>query len=181
MDIRHLRYSSLVVATLLTPAIAATAGAQPDSMRLEPQLATLVGGISGGISGGIAGGVVRFALAGANDERVDDRADDLYEKARDLIEEGKFECAIGDLDRLIELKSNRTDAAVYWKAYSLSKLGRKADALSALSDFEQKFKDSRWTKDAKALDLEVRQSSGQAVSPESQNDDELKLIALRAL
>ena len=61
-----------------------------------------------------------------------------------MIEEGKFERAIGDLDRLIELKSNRTDAALYWKAYSLSKLGRKADALSALADLQQQFKDSRW-------------------------------------
>lgn len=178
MDIRHTRYSSLfVVAALLTPAMAATAGAQPGPMHLEPKLATVAGGVSGGIADGVVGGVVGFALAGAND----DRADDLYERARDLIEEGKFERALGDLDRVIELKSNRTDAALYWKAYSLSKLGRKADALGALSDLQQKFKDSRWAKDAKALDLEVRQSSGQAVSPESQNDEELKLIALRAL
>jgi HEAT repeat protein len=181
MDIRQLRYSSLVVATLLTPAIAATAGAQPGPMHLEPKLVTVVGGVTGGISEGIAGGVVGFALAGANDERTDDRADDLYDRARDLIEEGKFERALGDLDRLIELKSNRTDAALYWKAYSLAKLGRKADALSATADLQQKFKDSRWVKDAKALEVEVRQSSGQAVTPESQNDEELKLMALRAL
>jgi HEAT repeat protein len=177
MDIRHLRYSSLVVAALLTPAIAATAGAQPGPMHLEPKLATVVGGVIGGIGEGVAGGVVGFALAGASD----DRADDLYERARDLIEEGKFERAIGDLDRVIELKGNRTDGALYWKAYSLNKLGRKADALGAISDLQQKFKDSRWAKDSKALEIEVRQSSGQPVTPESQNDEELKLIALRAL
>src|SRR5262245_2204437 len=176
MDIRHVRYSSLVVAALLTPTIAATAGAQPGPMHLEPKLA-VVGGVLGGIGEGVAGGVVGFALAGASD----DRADDLYERARDLIEEGKFERAIGDLDRVIELKGNRTDGALYWKAYSLNKLGRKADALGAISDLQQKFKDSRWTKDSKALEIEVRQSSGQPVTPESQNDEELKLIALRAL
>jgi len=147
-------------------------------MHLEPKLATVAGGVSGGISGGVAGGVVGgFALAGAND----DRADDLYDRARDLIEEGKFERALGDLDRVIELKSNRTDAALYWKAYSLAKLGRKADALSATAELQQKFKDSRWVKDAKALEVEVRQSSGQTISPESQNDEELKLMALRGL
>jgi tetratricopeptide (TPR) repeat protein len=177
MDIRRMRYSSLVIAALLTPALSATAGAQSGPMHLEPKRATVVGGVSGGIADGVAGGVLAFALAGA----TDDRADDLYERARDLIDDGKFERALGDLERLIELKSNRTDAALYWKAYSLSKLGRKADALTALSDFQQKFKDSRWAKDARALDLEVRQSSGQAVSPESQNDEELKLMALRAL
>ncbi len=177
MDIRHMRYSPLVIAALLTPALSATAGAQSGPMHLEPKLATVVGGVSGGIADGIAGGVFAFALAGA----TDDRADDLYERARDLIEEGKFERAIGDLDRVIELKSNRADGALYWKAYSLNKLGRKADALGAISDLQQKFKDSRWAKDSKALEIEVRQSSGQPVTPESQNDEELKLIALRAL
>src|SRR5207244_2161507 len=66
--------------------------------------------------------------------RDDDRADDLYDRARDLIEQGKFDRAVADLDRLIGLKSNRTDAAMYWKAYSLSKLGQRAEALTALSD-----------------------------------------------
>jgi hypothetical protein len=111
----------------------------------------------------------------------DDRADQLYDRARDLIEQGKYERAVGDLDRLIELKGARIDAALYWKAYSLGKLGRKADALSALADLQQRFKDSRWIRDAKALEVEVRQASGQTVSPESQNDEELKLMALRGL
>jgi HEAT repeat protein len=111
----------------------------------------------------------------------DDRADQLYDRARDAIEQGKYDRAVGDLDRVIELKSARTDAALYWKAYSLGKLGRKADALSALGDLQQKFKESRWIKDAKALEVEVRQSSGQTVSPESQSDEELKLMALRGL
>jgi HEAT repeat protein len=177
MDIRQMRYSSLVIAALLTPALSATAGAQPGPMHLEPKLAAVVGGVMGGVGEGVAGGVAVFALAGA----PDDRADDLYERARDLIDDGKFERALGDLERLIELKSNRTDGALYWKAYSLNKLGRKADALGAISDLQQKFKDSRWAKDSKALEIEVRQSSGQPVTPESQNDEELKLIALRAL
>ena len=63
------------------------------------------------------------ALAAAGD-----RSDDLYDRARDLIEQGKFDRAIGDLERVIELKGGRTDAALYWKAYSLGKLGRRADA-----------------------------------------------------
>jgi HEAT repeat protein len=111
----------------------------------------------------------------------DDRADQLYDRARDLIEQGKYDRAVGDLDRVIELKGARIDAALYWKAYSLGKLGRKADALSALADLQQRFKDSRWIRDAKALEVEVRQASGQTVSPESQNDEELKLMALRGL
>ena len=119
--------------------------------------------------------------ATALDDRSDDRADDLYERARDLIENGKFERALSELDRLISLRSNRTDAALFWKAYSLSKLGQRPDALTAISDLAKQFPDSRWLKDAKALELEVRQSSGQPVSPASQDDEELKLMALRGI
>ena len=111
----------------------------------------------------------------------DDRADDLYESGRDAIEEGKYDRALDRFNRLIELKSNRTDAALYWKAYSLAKLGRRADALDALGTLKQQFKDSRWMRDAQALEVELRQASGQTIAPESQNDEELKLLALRGL
>jgi tetratricopeptide (TPR) repeat protein len=112
---------------------------------------------------------------------LDDRADDLYERARDLIEQGRFDRAVADLDRLIALKSNRTDAALYWKAYSLSKLGQRAEALAAIAELTKGYANSRWLKDARALEVEVRQSSGQTVSPASQDDEELKLMALRGI
>jgi HEAT repeat protein len=106
----------------------------------------------------------------------------LLERARDLIEEGRFERAVEDLNRVIEMKtSTRVDAALYWKAYSLAKLGQQADALKAVTDLSAKFANSRWLKEAKALELEIRQASGQPVRPESQNDDDLKLYALRGL
>ena len=120
------------------------------------------------------------AIAGWR-ELAGDRADDLYDRARDLIEQGKFDRAVSDLERLIALKSNRTDAAMYWKAYSLAKLGQRADALTALGDLIKQFGDSRWIRDARALEVEVRQASGQAVSPASQDDEELKLMALRGI
>src|SRR5262249_34885104 len=50
-----------------------------------------------------------------------------------------------------------------------------------LADFQKRFPDSRWLRDVKALDVELRQASGQRVSPDSQSDDELKLMALRGL
>jgi len=112
----------------------------------------------------------------------DDQADDLLERARDLMEEGRFERAIESLNRVIEMKaSTRTDAALYWKAYSLAKLGQQADALKTVTDLYEKFGNSRWLKEAKALEVEIRQASGQPVRPESQNDDDLKLYALRGL
>jgi HEAT repeat protein len=155
MNLRH-----LPAVSLLLSAVAGPAAAQPAPPRMA---------------------LVTPAMPGIPAMGAEDRSDDLYDRARDLIEQGKFDRAIGDLDRVIDLKGNRVDAALYWKAYSLGKLGRKADALSALGDLQQKFKDSRWLRDAKALEVEVRQSTGQTVSPESQSDEELKLMALRGL
>jgi tetratricopeptide (TPR) repeat protein len=112
---------------------------------------------------------------------ADERADDLYDRARNAIEEGHYDRALADLDRLLAMNSNRTDAALYWKAYSQGKLGQRADALTTLADFQKRFPESRWLRDVKALDVELRQASGQKVSPDSESDDELKLMALRGL
>src|SRR3977135_4307891 len=105
----------------------------------------------------------------------DDRADDLYDEGRDAIEDGKYDRAVDRFNKLIELKTNRNDAALYWKAYSLAKLGQRAEALNTLADLQKRFADSRWSKDAKSLEVEVRQASGQTVSPAAQEDDDLKL------
>jgi hypothetical protein len=117
-------------------------------------------------------------------------SDDLYENARRLIDDGRFSEAVDRLDQMLAkvaqlngaaAQKNRVDAALYWKAYSLSKQGELADAMTTLADIERKFAGSGWIKDAKALELEIRQASGQAVSPETQPDEELKLLALRGL
>jgi HEAT repeat protein len=119
------------------------------------------------------------ALLPATD--LDDRADDLYDEGREAIEEGKYDRAVDRFNKLIELKTNRTDAALYWKAYSLSKLGQRAEALDTLADLQQRFAGSRWSRDAKSLEVEVRQASGQTVSPAAQEDDDVKLMALRGI
>src|SRR5262245_28876394 len=61
---------------------------------------------------------------------ADDRADDLYSAGREAIEQGRYDRALDAFDTLIELKSTRTDAGLYWKAYSLAKLGRRDDAIA---------------------------------------------------
>jgi HEAT repeats len=111
----------------------------------------------------------------------DDQEDQLYDRARDAIENGRYERALDDLNRILAMNGARADAALYWKVYSLAKIGQRTEALAAAADLAKRFKDSKWLKDAKALEVELRQASGQAVSPESENDEELKLLALRGL
>jgi len=143
------------------PAVPATPATAP--MIAAMKIATTAGGLR---------------LAGFE---ADDRADDLYDEGREAIEEGRYDRAIDRFNRVIDLKGTRTDAALYWKAYSQHKLGQRADALNTLADLQKRFADSRWIKDAKALEVEVRQASGQTVAPDSQNDEELKLMALRGI
>ena len=115
---------------------------------------------------------------------------DLYETARNLIEQEQYAKALGQLDTLIarfdgksaaDSIANRVDAAMYWKAYALGKQRELTEALSTLQLMQTKFVDSRWLKDAMALKVEVMQASGQTVSPDSQTDEDLKLLALRGL
>jgi tetratricopeptide (TPR) repeat protein len=163
MDMTHTLCSSLLLAAL-TAIPAAPAVAQPDLLGKAFTVAALR--VAGGIDAGVD---------------VNNRADDLYDEGREAIEEGRYDRAVDRFNRLIDLKTTRTDAALYWKAYSLAKLGQRDEALATLADLQKRFADSRWLKDAKALDVEVRQASGQTVSPASQEDDELKLMALRGI
>jgi len=116
-------------------------------------------------------------LVPAFDEQA---ADELYKQGRDAIDDGHYDKAVTLFTKLAADAPARADA-LYWKAYAQNKVGQRAEALNTLAGLEQRFADSRWAKDAKALEIEIRQASGQTVSPDAQNDDEIKLLALRGL
>ena len=118
------------------------------------------------------------------------RAESLYEQALSSIDRDQLDRAVEQLERLIgqfdgqsaaTAAAAKVDGAFYWKAYSQVKQNKIDDALTTLDVMQKKFKDSRWLKDAKALEAEARQTSGQTISPEAQADEELKLLALRGL
>jgi HEAT repeat protein len=97
------------------------------------------------------------------------------------VDEGRWEDAVRAFDRLAGDKGRRADAALYWKAYSQQKLGRDADALETLSRLRSTYAKSSWVKEAKALELQIRQGAGQAPRPEAQGDEDLKLLAIDGL
>jgi len=61
-------------------------------------------------------------------------SDRLYRQGREQIDAGRYDSAVQIFDRLVGQESERADAALYWKAYSLSKLSRRDDALATLAD-----------------------------------------------
>ncbi len=111
----------------------------------------------------------------------DEQEDRFYDCGRRAIDESQWDRAVDYFTRAANVKGNRADGALYWKAYSQNRLGQRAEALTTLAELKSAHGKSRWTNDASALEVEVRQRSGQKVDPANTSDDELKLLALNAL
>jgi HEAT repeat protein len=110
-----------------------------------------------------------------------EREEELYDDGTDALDDGHWEDAIRKFDALAQMKGYKANAALYWKAYAENRLGRRADALATIAALRHDYPQSRWLNDAKALEVEVRQSSGQPVRPENEGDCELKLLAINGL
>ncbi len=143
------------------------------------------GGVSGGISGGIGGGIGNgisggvYAFGAANEQ--EEREISLYNDGTSAMDEGKWERALDKFSQVAEMHGKKADAALYYKARAQNKLGRRDEALGTLSALEKEYPKSRWLNDAKQLEIEIKQKSGQPVSVEGQSDCELKLYALNGL
>jgi hypothetical protein len=107
--------------------------------------------------------------------------DDLYDQGRDALDEGNYNSASEKFGKLAQMGGPQTDAALYWLAYSDNKMGRRDSALESIADLKKRFPQSRWRKDAEALEIEIRQNSGRPVNPASQTDEDLKILALQGV
>jgi HEAT repeat protein len=110
-----------------------------------------------------------------------DREGLLYEEGRRLLDEAKYDRAVESFAEVAALKGTRADAALYWKAWAQNKAGQRADALTTLSALTRDYGKSRFLSQAKQLEAEVRRDSGQPAKPDSESDDDLKLMAINAL
>jgi hypothetical protein len=106
--------------------------------------------------------------------------DAVYERARQAIERAQWSQALQQFTTLAQANAPRSDAAMYWRAYAFDKMNLHSDALAAVGELFKSFPSSRWVPDARALELQLRQRSGQPVSVDA-GDDELKLLALQGL
>jgi hypothetical protein len=110
-----------------------------------------------------------------------ERLNELYEDASDAMDDGKWAQAAEKFGRVAEAGGKRADGALYWKAYAQYRLGQPAQAIETLQAFYKGYPQSRWLKDAKVLEAEVRQSAGQPPDPNRQSDCELKILAVNVL
>ena len=102
-------------------------------------------------------------------------ADDPYEQGRAALDRQQWQQAEA-LFREAARGGARADAALYWQAYALGKMGRVDGALRVLEDLERSHPGSSWLDDARELRAELR---GGAAAGE--NDEELRTLALMGL
>ena len=107
--------------------------------------------------------------------------DDRLQKGKTAIDAGRWDEAVEAFSAVASEKGAHADEALYWKAYALNKIARRAEALTALAQLRKAYANSRWQDDAKALEIEVREASGEKVNPNAEPDEDLKLMALNGL
>ena len=112
--------------------------------------------------------------------REKEREYSAYESGQQALDSGRWDRAIAAFDRVIEVKGNRADAALYWKAYAQHKLGQRPEALATIGTLIREHPKSRYLNDARALEVEVKRDTGQ-LNPAAESDEELKIMALNAL
>lgn len=114
-------------------------------------------------------------------EREKDRENRIYDEAQRYMDRREWDRAIERFGDVVSAKGSRADGALYWKAYSQYRAGQRAESLTSIATLIKDYPNSRYLKQAKALEVEVRSGTGQPVRPENQTDDELKLMAIQAL
>lgn len=108
-----------------------------------------------------------------------ERQTELYDDGQEALDEGRWDHAEAKFTQLAQMNGPQTDAALYWQAYAQYHAAKRDAALATIGAFKQRFAQSRWRKDVDALEIEVRQSSGQPVRAEGENDCELKMLAMQ--
>jgi tetratricopeptide (TPR) repeat protein len=115
------------------------------------------------------------------EQREKERENRMYDQGREYMDQGRYDRAIERFTEVVSMKGTRADAALYFKAWSQNRAGQRADALTTIATLAKAYPKSRYVAQAKALDGEVRRDSGQPVRPDSESDDDLKLMAINAL
>ena len=120
----------------------------------------------------------------ASDEDQESKAEkeqDLYDEGTDALDDHDWARAVKYFDRVAKMKMSHAGAALYFKATAQAEMGSRTEALNTLIELQQSYPKSKWAEDGKALELEIRQKSGQHIELRHVEDEELKLMAINAL
>lgn len=102
----------------------------------------------------------------------------LYELGQQQLDSKDYAAAQKSFADMAESDNPKQDAALYWLAYAQFKNQRDQQALSTLKQLQRAHPNSRWTDDARALEVEIQDKRGGKLDV---NNDEMKLYALDSL
>jgi hypothetical protein len=120
----------------------------------------------------------------ASDDDQESKADkeqDAYDEGTDALDDHDWARAVKYFDKVARMKMTHASAALFFKATAQAAMGNRSEALGTLLDLQQAYPKSKWAEDGKALELEIRQKSGQHIEPRRVDDEELKLMALNSI
>jgi hypothetical protein len=95
--------------------------------------------------------------------------DDPYMVGTRAMDEHRWQDAVSAFDKVISERGERVDAAFYWKAYSLNKLGKTPLAIATCDQLRAQFAGSTWNKDCAAISVDVQ------VDAKAMADDKVKV------
>ena len=116
-------------------------------------------------------------IAGPAKLRMNGSEDSLYQRGQSALDSKRWDEAAAYFGEAAAKNGPRADGALYWKAYALKKAGKNSEALASIAELRKSNAGSRWLDDAKALELDL----GKPVSPEAEDNEELKLLALNGI
>jgi hypothetical protein len=82
--------------------------------------------------------------------------DDPYTMGTRAMDEHRWQDAVSAFDKVIGEKGKRVDAALYWKAYSLNKLGKTPLAIATCDQLHSQFASSTWNNDCNAISVDAQ-------------------------
>ncbi len=97
--------------------------------------------------------------------------DDAYMTGTHAMDEHRWQDAVSAFDKVINEKSKRVDAALYWKAYSLNKLGKTPLAIATCDQLHSQFSNSPWNKDCNVFSVDAKTMTDQMKI----NTDQMKI------
>lgn len=104
-----------------------------------------------------------------------------YSDGTRAIDEGRWSDAVAIFTKIASERGELADGALYWKAYAENKQGQSSHALATCDELRRDHPKSRWIEECGALEIEIHARNGQPVTPQAEQDEDLKLLALNSL
>jgi hypothetical protein len=105
--------------------------------------------------------------------------DGAYGAGVHAMDEHRWPDAVTAFDKVISAKGDRVDAALYWKAYSLNKLGNTQLAMATCKQLRAQFVNSTWNKDCDTMAVSVQVDNQANPNPNPNSDKDKDKVKVR--